>query len=577
MRALERRVNLVDPSRQSKSYCLRLIKYAKRGFAIGVPGFERASVNPSIFLHAAHHLQGLARLLVVEVLMQQGAPSSTVAGCSCNFNPRSVGGSNYRAALCPRHRCALALWVQAPRDTRVPASICAIDNRDRLLEEEELTSVDGCDYQSTFIPVGPRWNLSEIEALLNTRQRVLREREMPLPFYHSADVGDVLALPVEDTTLPRLLDEAWLTQNPGTQLTGSFQPTADQDFWAGAFGAEGEVEEDAALRRCSLVAELQSLRVESATVQSTLCRVRARFEEISKDAPLDTDAEWTKFDSDCSELSAVEAAAQDIEARERMRSALMCSGWTLADKCSASLQLGLVRLRELQELVVGFPAGGSLAASRDAPAAEQTLWELLAPSKDHTVQAMAAAHALKAETTQLRCDIERATFAGEPSASVLLQRLPVLLKDCNAAEAEFSVALRKERDVLSRYVATNKQALSLLLAEIEARIKALQRLIRRESNWMEIASETSKALALTLEAGKRRTHALDLVETTSKALRDAKLKLERVAIDAKLQPHHTVTDGPCSECEEARAQVRCNTLIRFSLLLMIKFFYFLAL
>ena len=38
VRALTYGVNLVDPGRQSKSYCQRLVKYAKRGFAIAVPG-----------------------------------------------------------------------------------------------------------------------------------------------------------------------------------------------------------------------------------------------------------------------------------------------------------------------------------------------------------------------------------------------------------------------------------------------------------------------------------------------------------------------------------------------------------
>lgn len=40
LRALETRVNLVDPTRQSMNFEDRLAKYAKRGFAIGVPGLD---------------------------------------------------------------------------------------------------------------------------------------------------------------------------------------------------------------------------------------------------------------------------------------------------------------------------------------------------------------------------------------------------------------------------------------------------------------------------------------------------------------------------------------------------------
>jgi hypothetical protein len=285
---------------------------------------------------------------------------------------------------------------------------------------------------------------------------------------------------------------------------------------------------------------------------------------------LDTEMEWSKFERDQAQLSALEAAvqldAETIEVRgggstffvqravnvahcaERMRSALMTRGWSLSDKCSTSLQLGLVRLRELQELQEveeGLPAGpGSVAVFSETSEREMTLWALLAPSRAHTADAMEVAHSLKVTVMKQRCDIERATFAGDPAMDELMQQLPSLLKSCNVAEVAFSLALHKEKALLADYLYVNRSAMNTLLAELALRIRALQRLIRRETSWMEIASETSKELALTLEAGKRRTHALELVEATGKALRDAKLKLERVTIDAKLQPH-TVTEGVC--------------------------------
>ena len=48
VRALRYGVNVFDSARYSKSYCRRLEKYADRGFAIGLPGFLRERVSPTI-------------------------------------------------------------------------------------------------------------------------------------------------------------------------------------------------------------------------------------------------------------------------------------------------------------------------------------------------------------------------------------------------------------------------------------------------------------------------------------------------------------------------------------------------
>lgn len=66
IRALKYRVNIVDSSRQSTTYRLRMVKYAKRGFAVGVPGLNRGKINPGIFSQPLKTLNGIARLLALE-------------------------------------------------------------------------------------------------------------------------------------------------------------------------------------------------------------------------------------------------------------------------------------------------------------------------------------------------------------------------------------------------------------------------------------------------------------------------------------------------------------------------------
>ena len=64
-RAVNGRLNVVDPSRQSVTYETRLLKYAERGFAIAVPGLEPQRLDASATLRPWHEVNGLARLLCV--------------------------------------------------------------------------------------------------------------------------------------------------------------------------------------------------------------------------------------------------------------------------------------------------------------------------------------------------------------------------------------------------------------------------------------------------------------------------------------------------------------------------------
>ena len=64
-RAVNARANLVDPSRQSLTYEQRLLKYARRGFAIKVPSLEPVRLDASALLPTKDpwSLRGLGRLL----------------------------------------------------------------------------------------------------------------------------------------------------------------------------------------------------------------------------------------------------------------------------------------------------------------------------------------------------------------------------------------------------------------------------------------------------------------------------------------------------------------------------------
>jgi len=68
-RALNGMVNVADSSRQSLTYESRLFKYSTRGFVTCVPGFDKQRVSLDIFDREMGDVHGMARLLLLERLV----------------------------------------------------------------------------------------------------------------------------------------------------------------------------------------------------------------------------------------------------------------------------------------------------------------------------------------------------------------------------------------------------------------------------------------------------------------------------------------------------------------------------
>ena len=54
--------NLVDMSRRSPSYEMRLAKYANRGFSVMVPQLDKSRIDPFIFEKRFDQVKGLSEL-----------------------------------------------------------------------------------------------------------------------------------------------------------------------------------------------------------------------------------------------------------------------------------------------------------------------------------------------------------------------------------------------------------------------------------------------------------------------------------------------------------------------------------
>jgi len=225
-RAITRGYNLVDLSRRSLTYELRLHKYSKRGFAVRIPGYRPQEVDVNLYqdTRAVKDVTGLARLLLLE------------------------------------HRAGATAAARSKGFREDPFS------HDRALEQalaaDPGTSAHDEDYIMIFIPWGPRWSIQSTFRLLNMRDMSQYFANLAKdPHFHShicltgsAAAFDGRASWCKSCMAGRTPATAegkdfvggpitWLRKNPGSQgkgvldglLTGSFHPLSADDWTRDAY------------------------------------------------------------------------------------------------------------------------------------------------------------------------------------------------------------------------------------------------------------------------------------------------------------------------------------------------------
>jgi ankyrin repeat protein len=229
--ALMTQINHVDLSRRSPSYEARLSKYSHRGFEIYWPQLDRSKIDPTIFERSFTRTLGLARLLVLEQLPKEKDRTDYL-----NKRRQERGRPQKREDLGRRlwgnikdgHEDEIAEWVQ---------------------EDDAIAN-----YHTFTIPYGEKFNAKRIEKLLYTKDLLLnaewntKQREVKLhrhpAFFGDAEniVGDCCGFCPEPTTEEeeKVAEEegkiyvsgniSFLTDDPGRQTIGSFNPITDTDW-----------------------------------------------------------------------------------------------------------------------------------------------------------------------------------------------------------------------------------------------------------------------------------------------------------------------------------------------------------
>ncbi|KIA75517.1 hypothetical protein HK57_00016 [Aspergillus ustus] len=225
-------VNNIDLSRRSPSYESRLSKYSRRGFEVFWPDLDRSRVDPTIFERNLKRIVGLARLLVLEKLPLLSDRETY------QEQRRSERG---RPALKGSRQYNLPGNLKDEWDDEIPD----------WMEEDQVSN-----YHTIKIPYGKKYYARKIERILFTKDLLLNAEwnrpadRMVSLHRHPAFFGgvdDVLHdccgyCPVPSTDEEKeVADEerktfitgevTFLTDNPGRQEIGSFNPITEGD-WA---------------------------------------------------------------------------------------------------------------------------------------------------------------------------------------------------------------------------------------------------------------------------------------------------------------------------------------------------------
>ncbi len=263
-RAINTRMNLVDVDRQSTTYEVRLFKYAKRGFRVGVPGYDPeliqneevnrsqayesivAAVTPLVSpdiidprrvaypgRDRSHfkERQGLSRLLLFERAIKQPERHAY----------RTIGLSGWRPKnILDRFESQVRdLDPQLERVKKINAYKKFVEkeanrpNQPFYYRRRNYQPREEHDYTQIFIPWCRGWTPNYIKRRIETMREYQVEKSKKQVFtYALNDIDSILFADDDRSEIHGSIK--WLTVNPGTQMVGSFNPV-ETNFYQDAY------------------------------------------------------------------------------------------------------------------------------------------------------------------------------------------------------------------------------------------------------------------------------------------------------------------------------------------------------
>ncbi|RIA84952.1 ankyrin repeat-containing domain protein [Glomus cerebriforme] len=229
--AIIKQCNMIDLTRRSPSYEMRLAKYTERGFEIKVPLLERSRIDPTIYEKSFEKLNGLARLLVLERLNTPDNRFEYVEKKrERNCRPKHPKSGIY----------ASRKWARA--------------------KNMKGSKFENSDYETVILPYGLKYDAKRIMRMIYKKdmtlnsswiqkqnQRVLHRH----PCFFSTDIKRIFGDCCGYCPVPKTPEEVatqieedkifvrgkmeFMKDDPGRQTVGSFHPLTDDDWTTQAY------------------------------------------------------------------------------------------------------------------------------------------------------------------------------------------------------------------------------------------------------------------------------------------------------------------------------------------------------
>lgn len=273
-RALAKRYNLVDMSRRSLTYEARLYKYAKRGFAVAVPGLDRQLIRADLYQKKPHEVKGLAKLLLFEYEATGDVPAFIA------WKPKAQRFQAYSKDEFTANRINEFETIEQLKKIKpappaaaplIPGSaVTVVTVPQEPQPEKQVGDKDpDSDYSTLYVPWGPQWYTHQILKHLEFRDKrqffatINEQKAKPKHILFSGIEGVIAGRAAWDKFNEQQPTGAteqqkneyidahvegplkWLSENPGRQLlTGSFHPIDDDNWYNEAYGAFNDLESE---------------------------------------------------------------------------------------------------------------------------------------------------------------------------------------------------------------------------------------------------------------------------------------------------------------------------------------------
>jgi len=149
-RALTKRYNLADFELRHVTYEVNLYRWAKRGFAVCVPGFQSHLVTPHLFKQLPWQVTGLAKLLLFEEEMNAKYVTPAAPGVTLTYEPWMPLHQRYAIYTRDEFSMMRIHDFQAKQKFTYPHV------------KEEIDNLEFDAHSNIFVPWGPQWRNSRV-------------------------------------------------------------------------------------------------------------------------------------------------------------------------------------------------------------------------------------------------------------------------------------------------------------------------------------------------------------------------------------------------------------------------------